>query len=411
MTYPQPPYPPQGQPGYPPQGQPGYAPQQPYPPQMQPQPAYGPPQPGYAPLPAYPAVPGAPAPQVGYYPQPQQPMAPPMPAVRATLGEFMDQPTFGGGSATSKFFTKQRPVNSWLQMQVTRDLMASDVQQQTDNANQPQFLKTGGQPDYTKPKLVLIVPTQVLGSSDPASAQAVFPDGACAIWVKGVTRDSLLQAMSQAGIPQPDKVIAAGKIGGAVITMISAGTRPARTAQYSDTNLFNFQYQPGGHELEAFEEVPTVPGPVTGAAPAPAAAIPATPPAAAAPPAPPAQSPTGYPMDPNGMITYAQQLSPTAPPAPAPIPAAPAAAYPPPAPGAPQGYNPYPALEAPQPQQYAPPAPPQNVNPPYDQQAQQYQQQSPGFAPQAPGQPPAPPGAPPMSAEMAATLARLSGQG
>jgi hypothetical protein len=394
MTYPaQPPYPPQGQPGYPPQGQPGYPPQQPpyqqpgYPPQGQPQyqqPQYQ--QPQYQ------------------QPQYQQPQAP---AVRATLGEFMDQPSMGGGSATSKFFTKQRPQGSWLQLQVTRDLLASDVQHQ-ENDGVLQYFKTGGQPDFNRPKLVLVIPTRAVGSSDPASSQAVFPDGAVALWLKGITRDALIAAIGAAGLPQPDKILGAGKIGGAVITMISAGTRPARTAQYSDTNLFDFRYQPGGRELEGLAEqeeyrppTPAAPAAATAAAPVPATAptpapmygtVPGPAPAVAPPMTPPAQ-PQFNPGYQEQVQQYAQQ-------APG-FPPATSAAPPPPAPpsAAPQtpSYPPNPAYpgspEIPQPQQYAA-APP-----------------VPGQPPQAPPAPPAAPGAPAMTAEMQATLARINGQG
>jgi hypothetical protein len=407
MTYPQPPYPPQGQPGYPPQGQPGYAPQQPYPPQQGYQPQqYAPPPPN-----------GYPYPQPPYPPQYQPQQAP----ARATLGEFMDQPSMGGGSATSKFFTKQRPQNSWLQLQVTRDLLPSDVQHQ-ENDGVLQYFKTGGQPDLTRPKFVLVIPTNAVGSSDPASSQAIFPDGAVAIWLKGGTRDALVAAIGAAGLPQPDKILASGKIGGAVITMISAGTRPARTAQYSDTNLFNFTYQPGGREMEAFseqaqlqqiaQEASGFPAPQAAALPPTAApAIPSSmtlaPAPASSPQLPPA--PQQYAPQPGYPVEYALNgngAMPAAAPAPITAPPAPPATAPgytqPPAP--PQGYQPYPGSpEIPQPQQYAPQAPP--TAPP---------SAPPAGIPTAPGQPPVPPGyapaGPPMTAELQATLARLHGQ-
>jgi hypothetical protein len=412
VTYPQqpyPPYPPQGQPGYPPQGQPGYPAA---PPPQQNGYGYAPQQPGYPPQQGY-----APPPVTAQYAPPVQP--PVMP--RGTLEEFMDQPSGGGGSATSKFFTRMRPQGSWLQLQVSRDHTSSDVQVQTDSNQQPQFFKTGGQPDPSRPKLVLILKCNVVGASDPAYQQ-IFSDGMASIWVKGITRDALVAAMTTAGIPDPGVVLIKGKVGGAVITMISAGYKPANRPGFSDTNLFNFQYQPGGHEMEAFQDAP----PQVTAAPAytPPTAAGAQIPGAPAPaqqagqqlqqiaqqasgfPAPPA--PPAPPQGADPSLAYYQatgQYPTAAPPAGAPPVAVPPAtmAPAPPAPPAPAGYpveyalngnGAMPAPPAPPQQGYAPPPPPQS-----------------GYAPQQPPQ--APPAAPVQSnltPEQAATLARLQGQ-
>ena len=78
------------------------------------------------------------------------------------------------------------------------------------------------------------------------------------MWIKGITRDALVDAMRQAGVQQPEKVLAKGRIGGAVITMISAGEKPANRPGYSATKLYNFQYTPGGNEPLALVEDPTV---------------------------------------------------------------------------------------------------------------------------------------------------------
>ena len=399
MTYPQQPYPPQGQPGYPQQyPQPGYPAAPPQAPQYPPQAP-----PGYYQPPQAPQYPPQAPPQQGYY---QPPAAPPGPVVdkaRLTLGEFMDQPTGGGGSATSKFFTKTRPQGSWLQLQVARDLTQSDVQQQ-ENDGVLQFFKTGGQPDPRKPKLVLKVPTLVLSSSDPAGHMAVFADGMSSIWLKGVLRDALVAAIGAAGIPEPGRVLVGGRIGGAVITMISAGSRPSRDPKFSDTNLFDFRYTPGGRELEGLGEsdaaapaaAPPLPDMTTqyqtqAAQLAQAAEVQYAPPAAPAVAYDPAQP-------------YAQQapgFSYPAPPAQPPF-AAPAQAMPaaPPAPAAPSaapGTPSYPR-EIPNPGYQ----PPQNVyaSPP----------QAPGY----PSQPPAPPQTPldaEKQATLQATLARLRGEG
>jgi hypothetical protein len=296
----------------------------------------------------------------------------------------MDQPSGGGGAAVTKFF-QGRPQGSWLQLQVTRDLIAaSDVQQQSDSNGTLQYFKTGGQPDLNRPKYVLIIKCQVLGSSDN-SHTGIFPEGEASIWIKGITRDALVSSMATAGVPNADQALGRGKIGGAVITMISAGERPANRAGFSPTKLYNFQYQPNGREhvvdqAAAPAVLPPTPGPAESAPPAPPTA-----PTAAA-PTPPAPAPT---VDPStGMVWngYAweyptQQPGVAAPPPPAPAP--PAAPTPPPAPASvpptAAGYPP------------PPPAPA-------------------GYgAPPPPPVPPAPPAATPLDAERAATLAKLQG--
>jgi hypothetical protein len=350
MTYPQQPYPPQ--PGYPPQGYApaGFAP---------PAPGYGPPQ-GYAPQ--------------GYAPQgfaPQQPPQAPAPVLaRGTLEDFLNQ-AGGGAASVTKFFTDQRVQGHWLQLQISRDLLQSDVRQQTDNNDRPATDRAGN------PKFVLVIPVNVLGSSD-GSHSSIFTEGVASVWIKGVTKDGLLSAMATAGIPKPDQALLNGKLGGASFVMISAGTRAPQKSGYSATKLYNFQYTPNGREMEAPAVSPELqqtaqvasgfPAPPTGAPPAPPATAPvATPPpmdpsqwqmnapaAVATPPAPPAAAPNGYqaypgaPAIPDPAQQYAQQpqYAPQAPPAPPQFQA----------PQAPQGY----AAPA------APPAPPQGYAPPQD---------------------------------------------
>lgn len=307
---------------YPNQPQPGY-----YPPQYNvPQPPYNVPQPQYsAPAPGYPA------------PQP----APQVPVLaRGTLGDYLDQPTMGGGAALTKFFSG-RPQGSWLQYQVSRDLTDADVRQQTDSNGVPLTYKDG------RPKFVLVVPVTVLNSSD-GSHTGIFDGGAGSLWLKGVTSDAFKQAIAAAGIPNPDKAMAGGKLAGAVITQVSAGEKPAYQPGRSPTKLYNFTYQPNGRELSD----------------APVAAAPAP----VAPAAPPAPSPVP-PLPPTVLGTPA--LSPVPPL----LPTAPVA------PAAPQAYTP-PAYEAPA---YTPPA-----------------------APAAPPAPPAPP-ATPVDAARQELLNRLSG--
>jgi hypothetical protein len=380
MTYPQQPYPPQ--PGYPPQG---YAPQ-----------GYAPPAPGYGPPQGF-------APQ-GYAPQgfaPQQPamqgQAPPPVLARGTLEDFLNQ-AGGGAASVTKFFTDQRVNGHWLQLQISRDLLQSDVRQQTDNNDRPATDRAGN------PKFVLVIPVNVLGSSD-GSHSGIFTEGVASVWIKGVTKDGLLSAMSTAGVPKPDQALLNGKLGGASFVMISAGTRAPQKSGYSATKLYNFQYTPNGREMEeptlqqvaqAASGLPTPP------APAPAAAMaPPTPPA-------PAQVPSGYqPYPGSPEIAQPMQYAPAAPTLPStpPMPPTPGA----PVPGAPQGYAPqappqqyadtaYQGMVPTPPQGYAPQAPPAPPMPPQ------------GYAPQAP---PAPPMgyAPPQDPEKAALLAKLQGQG
>lgn len=385
MTYPnQPPYPPQGypqQPGYPP-AQPGY---------QQPPPGYAPP--GYAPQ--YPPAPGY-----------ASPAAPPAPVLaRGTLEDYLDQPTAGGGVAVTKFFGT-RPQGSWLQLQVIRDLTNSDVRQQTDAQGTPQTFKSNG-----KPKFVLVLQCNVLSSSD-GSHPTVFTEGVCSIWLKGVTSDAFKQAMAGAGITSPDKALALGKLGGAVITMQSAGEKASNRPGFSATKLYSFSYTPSGRELN--EEPANIP-----ATALPPAAVP--PPLQATPPgaqqyAPQnlqgiAQAASGFPPAP---VQYAAQ---TPPPAPASAPPT-AAGY------DPAAYQQPPAQQlqpVQQPYQQAPPPPPgidpavayqqatgQPMPPAPGMPPQQFQQQAPPPPPQ--GYAPAP-GQPALDPEKAALLQRLQGQG
>jgi hypothetical protein len=228
VNYPVPPGQQYGQqPGYPQQpAQPGYAPQ------GQPQ-GYFPPAPqGYAPPNPYPQQ---------YAPQPQ--FAPPAPApvlARGTLEDYLDQPSVGGGQSVTKYF-KGRPQNSWIQFRVTRHLTNSDVRQQTDNDDRPATYKDG------KPKFVLVIQVEVFASDSGYHTQ-IFEAGEGSLWLKGITSDALKSAMSQAGIPNPDATLKSGKIGGSVITMVSAGEKQPNNPKYSATKLYNFTYVPGGEE-------------------------------------------------------------------------------------------------------------------------------------------------------------------
>jgi hypothetical protein len=165
---------------------------------------------------------------------------------------------------------------------VTRNLTNSDVRQQTDNEDRPATYKDG------KPKFVLVIQVSVVQSDSGAHVQ-IFENGEGSLWLKGITSDALKTAMAAAGIPNPDATLKSGKIGGALVTMISAGEKQPNNPKYSATKLFNFNYVPGGEESSG----PTASQP----APAPAAALPSAPtPAPAQPPAPAGYAPPAPPQ-------------------------------------------------------------------------------------------------------------------
>jgi hypothetical protein len=296
---------------------------------------------------------------------------------RGTLEDFVDQPSAGGGAATSKFFTPQRPIGSWLQLRIARDVTHADVKQQTDKFGKPLTFTSSG-----KPKFVLIIPCKVISSSDPAATAQHYDDGNVTVWLKGVPYDAFKAAMAAAGVSDPTKAINLGQLGGAEFYMIGAGTK--QFGQGNPANMFDFTYTPNGRELTegAGRAVSPTPG-VT----LPVAAVP-----------------------------------PTAPPAPAPISAVPAAVPPPPAPGATPPPPPVAAAPPPPPPAATPPPPPvASVPPPpttptapaaapTDPYPGYYQASDGQWYPnpvEAPG-PPAPP-APAVDARKAALLQQLQG--
>lgn len=355
MNYPNPPYPPQQ----------GYTQTQ--------QPAQ--PAPAYFQQPQYQPQQFQPQPQQGYAPQP--PAAAPPVSVRGTLEDFMNQPSGGGGAAITKFF-KDKPQGTWIQLQVTRDILETDVIPQLDGNNQPTFFKTGGQIDYTRPKLVLVLKCTVLQSSDGTHVQH-FQDGAAGVWIKGITRDAFVSAMGTAGIPNPAQALGRGQLGGAVFVMQSAGSRPSNRAGFSDTKLYNFSYTPGGRESVDFSAAQAPPAPVQSA------------PAVSAPPTTQPvfeqaafQPPVSQPLD------FSQLQQAPLPPTPQAPPTAPVAAPPGPAP-LPTTYQVPVTGGVPAPAAAIPPVPTAAAVPP--------PAPAPGIGQQG------------MTPEMAQILARLEGQG
>lgn len=174
--------------GYPPQGDP-YQGQY----QQAPFPQNGPPPAQYAPAPQY-----YQAPPPGYGPPQGQyaPQQPPPPLVNASLDDFYNQPSSGGGPGL-----KFEQLGTRYLLKVSRTVTSGDVTQQTDKFQKPQTFNDG------RPKLVLKVPTLVLSGGDPRN----HPDGTGVLYVKGQMRDELVRAMTEAGsqsaVPEHDALI------------------------------------------------------------------------------------------------------------------------------------------------------------------------------------------------------------
>jgi len=139
------------------------------------------PTPGYG----QPAPQGYPQQQGFYPPQPQYaPPAPPAPPLaQGSLDSFYNQPAVGGGKSLK--FTQ---IGETVQAMVARDVTNGDVQQETTLAapgqpSQPKFFRDGS------PRYQLILPLLL-----PNGEQSTF-------YVKGATREVLIDAMNKAGCP------------------------------------------------------------------------------------------------------------------------------------------------------------------------------------------------------------------
>jgi hypothetical protein len=120
--------------------------------------------------------------------------------------------------------------------------------------------------------------------------------------------------MATAGISDPSAALRNGKLGGAVVTMVSAGEKAPWKPSYSPTKLYDFTYQPSGRE-----ETPDLGRTHTDATVAPVApavppAVPPVAPVYQAPPAPPV-APAAPPAAPPAPV-YQAPVAPPAPPAP-----------------------------------------------------------------------------------------------
>lgn len=203
-------------PGYPPQG--AYAPPaQGYPPQA----GWGAPPPGYG-APGY-AAPPAP----GFPPQ----AAPPQPDLaRGTLDDWLNQSGGSGAENITKIFAGKPFGAVTVSFLVARKILSTDMRQQTNAQNQAQFAFDGRTPLF-----VLIVPCQVIGSTDGSHVQ-LFPDGQASWWVKGQPKDQLAAAMAMAGAPEgfPEA--------GARIDLTLTGERASKKAGHNPSKQYKVVY-------------------------------------------------------------------------------------------------------------------------------------------------------------------------
>lgn len=205
---------------------------------QQPQ-GYGqPPAPQYYPQASQPQY----APPQGYYPQPPQQYAPqPEPAPPGSLDAFYKQPTVGGGKALK--FDQLGQSHTGV---IAREITDADVVAQTKMGTSEVARFADGSIMYQ-----LVVPL-------------LLPDGEPATWyVKGATREVLLEAMAKAGCPagtMPEK--------GAAIRVTWTGSRPTR---FQPAKVYSVEYtrpaQAGGGMSTAQQPLPApagqpVPAPV-----------------------------------------------------------------------------------------------------------------------------------------------------
>ena len=306
MTYPQNPQPGYGQPA------PGYG--QPAPGYGQPAPGYGgqqgPPAPGYGPAaPSY----GPPA-NYGQQNGQQGQQAPQLPA-DASIADFYDQPSTGGGRSVAGYFDTP---GLWLTATIARDVTKADLRPDTIPGTSQ--VRTYGD---DRLRYVLIVPLNVTGGN--GAWQEYFSDGRGALWLRGGIRDEMWRAMQEAGV-QPD---AQGRPvppeGGAQISLFFKSTRPVKGQggqKLNDAKVVEARYTrpaPGvnGAASQADEGynapqayaapvAPQAPAPVAPQAPAPVMQGPPAPPVQApvmqgpppmqGPPAPPVQGPPAPPV-------------------------------------------------------------------------------------------------------------------
>ncbi len=207
--------------------------QAPYPPQYAPAPPVQ-----YAPAP--PVQYAQPAPQAYYPPQaPQAPQPPAVPLATGSIDDYYAQPSSGGGPSIgwSDAQGNQKPIGTYYEGIVARDVTNADIQQQTDyQTKAPKFYRDG------RPMFAMKVPLRV----DP-NVFTEFPEGEASWYVKGLARDELVRAMSEAG------AVGAPKAGAFIrVTLVQ---RKANKG-LSPTNVFQVVYIPAQGEVQAVAASP-----------------------------------------------------------------------------------------------------------------------------------------------------------
>jgi hypothetical protein len=135
---------------------------------------------------------------------PQGPAPAGPPAAVGTLDDFLGQPRSGGGAALK---WGNKPDGYTITVQIARDVIDSDIRQQTDTRQVPQTFRDG------RPRWVMVVPVIV----PPGHPE--HPDGKAQWYVKGDAHNALAEAMAKSGtsakVPE----------GGAWVTITKTGTR------------------------------------------------------------------------------------------------------------------------------------------------------------------------------------------
>lgn len=265
-------------------------PQQPYPGQPA---VYA--QPAAPAQPQYPVAPQQPYPPQQYTP----PQPPPVPLAQGNLDDYYAQPSAGSGPSISWSANgQQKPIGTYYEGIVARDVTNADVQQQTDpNTGQPKVYRDG------RPQFVMKVPLKVQPSPE-------FPEGEATWFVRGQARDELVRAMAEAGCDGAPR-------GGAAVRVTLVHRRPTRMG--NPANVVQVVYQPAPGQAnaqpaaQAPAPAPTAPSPAVGQLIAQQAPEqPATQVQAQYPPVPPqvAQSVQGPPVQVQPQVAPAQPVAP-----------------------------------------------------------------------------------------------------
>lgn len=211
------------------------------------------------------------------YGMPQQPQQPAQPLAAGSLDAFNSQPVSTGEDGNSCSWKDLQPGAVYAGT-VTRDVVDSDVMQQTDYTTKlPKFSRDG------RPMFQMRVPLQ-LDQCPPQYANN-HPDGKGSLWVLGKLQAALVQAMGAAGVS------GAPKKGDHVV--VTLADRKATSAGSSPAKIFAVQYVPANSAAPA-------PAPVAQAAPEPQAPAPVPAPVQMPQvPQAPAQAPAQMPQAPQ----------------------------------------------------------------------------------------------------------------